>query len=359
MAVEKKADTWMPLYVGAYLGATMHLTTEQHGVYLLLLMACWKSGGRVPNTDDALASIARLSKARWKAHKGTILPFFKVADDYITHERVVSERARADEISEARSKSGIGGAASKWGSRDLAEQNRAKRSERLANARRLATHSSAEWQALLAACEYRCVRCGADEVCKDHIKPIYQGGSDGIENLQPLCRSCNAAKGPDASDLRPSNWRELLTKRLANACVTPAQSQSPVPTAEQKPKQGASAPACPEGVTEQVWQDWLSLRRAKRAPVTQTVVSSATAEAAKAGLSLQAFLTVWCRRGSQGLEADWLKPNERAGPQSTPQSKTLSAIHRLEEMKNGLAGARIADGLPEVALLGVGPDPGD
>ena len=31
----------------------------------------------------------------------------------------------------------------------------------------------------------------------------------------------------------------------------------------------------------------------------------------KAGISLNAFLTIWCARGSQGLQAEWLKPNER------------------------------------------------
>ncbi|KGQ19889.1 hypothetical protein LF41_2396 [Lysobacter dokdonensis DS-58] len=237
---DKKADTWMPLYVGAYLGATMHLSTEQHGAYLLLLMACWKGNGRVANNDEGLAAITRLPKARWRAHRSTILQFFQVADEYITHERVTTERARAVEISEARSKSGSGGAASKWGKPPQNQRERdamyaEKRSERLANARRLATHTPAEWQALVELCGRHCLRCGADAYCKDHIVPIYMGGSDGIENLQPLCRQCNSAKGQDTTDLRPNDWREQLAKRLANACGTSGQSQSQLPEDKNNP----------------------------------------------------------------------------------------------------------------------------
>jgi len=76
-------------------------------------------------------------------------------------------------------------------------------------------------------------------------------------------------------------------------------------------KRAIPPPIRPDSVSEQVWVDWLALRKAKRAPVTATVVEDATIEAAKAGMGLDAFLRVWCRRGSQGLEADWLKPHER------------------------------------------------
>lgn len=67
----------------------------------------------------------------------------------------------------------------------------------------------------------------------------------------------------------------------------------------------------PEDVTDQTWSDWLQLRKSKRSPVTHTVLDGARAEALKAGLSLEAFLQVWCVRGSQGLMAEWLKPSER------------------------------------------------
>ena len=72
------------------------------------------------------------------------------------------------------------------------------------------------------------------------------------------------------------------------------------------------APTCPHDVDLQTWSDWLDLRKAKRAPVTETVIRGARAEAKKAGMSLTAFLEIWCQRGSQGLQADWLKPHERA-----------------------------------------------
>lgn len=44
--------------------------------------------------------------------------------------------------------------------------------------------------------DLRCVRCGSDVYLTiDHIIPLARGGTDDIENLQTLCRPCNAAKG--------------------------------------------------------------------------------------------------------------------------------------------------------------------
>jgi len=77
------------------------------------------------------------------------------------------------------------------------------------------------------------------------------------------------------------------------------------------PKVAATIVACPPDVEKQVWQDWLTLRKSKKAPVTETVIASAIKESAKAGMTFNDFLVIWCRRGSQGLEADWLKSYEK------------------------------------------------
>lgn len=75
------------------------------------------------------------------------------------------------------------------------------RAQRMLEARSKGTHTYPEWLAVMARYGNRCVRCGCypdPRPCKDHIVPVYQGGSDAVENLQPLCRQCNTAKGPDS-----------------------------------------------------------------------------------------------------------------------------------------------------------------
>lgn len=89
------------------------------------------------------------------------------------------------------------------------------------------------------------------------------------------------------------------------------QSESSTTTTTKNTPPSPSGMSPPEGVDAQVWADWLALRKAKRAPVTATVVASATKEAGKAGMGLEDFLRVWCARGSQGLQADWLQPAEK------------------------------------------------
>lgn len=61
-----------------------------------------------------------------------------------------------------------------------------------------------QWQRLCTKYGNRCLCCGAREVplTADHVIPLSKGGSNSIRNLQPLCRSCNAAKADTSADYR-------------------------------------------------------------------------------------------------------------------------------------------------------------
>jgi 5-methylcytosine-specific restriction endonuclease McrA len=70
------------------------------------------------------------------------------------------------------------------------------------------SHTEAEWEALKKHYNYTCLCCGKREpeitLTRDHVKPIDAGGSDDINNLQPLCRSCNSRKSTKHIDYRPN-----------------------------------------------------------------------------------------------------------------------------------------------------------
>jgi uncharacterized protein YdaU (DUF1376 family) len=110
-----RPNLWLPLYVGDYLRKTMRLTTEQHGAYLLLLMALWSDGGSLPADDETLAAVTRLSPEAWRRHAPTILPFFAVEDGLLVSPRLVEEQERAAAISKVRQEAGAAAAAKRWG----------------------------------------------------------------------------------------------------------------------------------------------------------------------------------------------------------------------------------------------------
>jgi hypothetical protein len=60
-------------------------------------------------------------------------------------------------------------------------------------------HTVGQWETLKSQYNWACLMCKTQEpkikLTEDHIVPICKGGTDNIENIQPLCAKCNSTKG--------------------------------------------------------------------------------------------------------------------------------------------------------------------
>ena len=66
--------------------------------------------------------------------------------------------------------------------------------------------SEDQWQEVLDRYNHTCLCCGVRGtlLTRDHIVPLSLGGRNDIENIQPLCRSCNSRKKAKIVDFRLS-----------------------------------------------------------------------------------------------------------------------------------------------------------
>lgn len=110
----KNTDDWMPLHIGEYLADTTNLTRDQHGAYLLLIMAYWRRGSALPADDGQLAAMAKASPAEWRKLKRVIAPLFREEDGKWFQKRCEAELAKARQIMAAKSEAGKLGAQKRW-----------------------------------------------------------------------------------------------------------------------------------------------------------------------------------------------------------------------------------------------------
>lgn len=76
--------------------------------------------------------------------------------------------------------------------------------------------STRQWMALLHQHDYGCISCGKNgrgNLTLDHIISLKEGGTQVIENLQPMCISCHSTKdGWKARPLYVRLWEKVTDK---------------------------------------------------------------------------------------------------------------------------------------------------
>jgi uncharacterized protein YdaU (DUF1376 family) len=173
------------------------------------------------------------------------------------------------------------------------------------------------------------VQC-VESVLREFFTPSPEGWKNArcdAELARMRDKQAKARASAEASiKARRANAQRTLSERSANVEL-PTPIPIPTPNIEdirtQSVRNNTRARArkptvaidCPDDVDRQVFEDWLAVRKAKRAgPVTQTVLSGIRAEAMKAGISLQDAIAHCCLAGWQGFRADWYlnQPEKRA-----------------------------------------------
>jgi hypothetical protein len=114
-------------------------------------------------------------------------------------------------------------------------------------------------------------------------------------------KSQKASASAKARWSKPKDANALQTQSEGNA----THNTLPI-TQDTEHKKKATIVAPPEGVSDSVWQEFKSLRKAKKAPITQRAIDALTNEANKAGWTLEKALEECIVRGWQAFKADWV-----------------------------------------------------
>lgn len=119
-----------------------------------------------------------------------------------------------------------------------------------------------------------------------------------------------------------SNADETLQKRPSNAIDTDTDKKQ-----IQIQSNKATVVATPVGVSDSVWQEFVSHRKSKKARVTQLVIDGIQKEASIAGWSLEDALKETIVRNWQSFKADWVK-DENLSKTGQMNQRVISGLTR-------------------------------
>ncbi len=108
-----KAPIW-PVATDALIADTTHLTTEEFGAYMLLMMAQWRSNGEpLPPDEKRLSRIARLNPRAWERSRDVLAALFDIGADGWRQKRVTKDLVEVIEKIEANRANGSRGGKAK------------------------------------------------------------------------------------------------------------------------------------------------------------------------------------------------------------------------------------------------------
>lgn len=165
-------------------------------------------------------------------------------------------------------------------------------------------------------------------------------GKNPIEKQQDSGKEdANTVQAPDMPDAEPVLAALIPDCLIPDVLIPDSPSTGLQAATAAKPNTSASiriADLIALEIPEQLAKDFLSNRKAKKAPLTQTALDGIAREAAQAGITLAVAIRTCTERGWAGFKAEWLS-NQRGGkPDIEAQNQA--------ELQAFLGGSRIIDG---------------
>lgn len=267
---------YMQLYVADYLADTAHLTTEEHGAYLLLLFSYWQTGK--PLREDRLSSVSRLSNERWASVEQSLKEFFHAQNGTWTHFRVEADLAKVGSKSKNNSEAGKASARA----RALAKQEL--ENSKLTN-----------------------VTTNAEQTYQRNVNHARSGDTDtDTDTDQDQKHLSLDATLPLEGELLPDQRAKKRPKKAPVELVTLGQLMA-------------------EGCDEQHAKDWLVVRKQKKAPLTVTAWNGVKAQASKAAITPAQAVQIAAENGWSGFNSTWAR-GESGNGQRAEASRKLSAV---------------------------------
>lgn len=99
-----RPDSWMPVYWGDLWNDTRDLTAVEQCAYYNLLGSMWMEGGSLPNDNDRLQRMSRVTEKEWRTVNATVTAYFDRGEDGRLYQKRLSEEyAKAMKAYTARS----------------------------------------------------------------------------------------------------------------------------------------------------------------------------------------------------------------------------------------------------------------
>jgi uncharacterized protein YdaU (DUF1376 family) len=128
-----------------------------------------------------------------------------------------------------------------------------------------------------------------------------------------------------ADSARNANRVKLEKKSVLNPVLKSEPNQTLTKNQEPRTNNHIKTIQAPEGVSIEVWNDFVAQRKKSRAVISETVIKTIAKEAQKAGWTLEQALAECSARGWRGFKAEWVKEKETSANRN---STVLSGLTR-------------------------------